>query len=364
MSPPWAPMPGTRNAEPRRDGADRAQLGGRGGADDQSDRPARSPRRGAPGDAQVERLGRGVDRRVGGDDEVLELGRLGVRRPAQDVGVAVGAFEERGDRRSARVRIDGHRIGARADRTGRPPGAPRSSRCRRAWRRRRPACRPGSAPRIRSRAAIPADAERLVEGQVRLDRRGVRPGRLDDQRRRTARRRRRRGGSRRAGWPGPGRGRGTGRCRPPRSGSPAARGRSRSRARRAPGRSGRRVGTGVGVGAGSWSGGTYQPGRDAPSSPDTSVRSMTSLTVQSGAAPVEPDHPQVDDLALDVQERDRVAGRRPDRRPRRPVVGQAQELAAVRGVEDHEVVAERCSSWSRRRTGRPARRRARGSPGR
>ena len=76
-----------------------------------------------------------VDRRVGGDDEVLELGRLGVRGPAQDVGVPVEALEERRDRLAARVRVDGHRIRARGGRTGRPRGAPRSSRCRRAWRR-------------------------------------------------------------------------------------------------------------------------------------------------------------------------------------------------------------------------------------
>ena len=66
-----------------------------------------------------------------------------------------------------------------------------------------------------------------------------------------------------------------------------------------------------------------QPGRDSPSRPDTSVREMTSLTVQSGSGPVEPDELEVDDLALDVQERDRVAERRPDGSPRCAVIGQA-----------------------------------------
>ena len=91
---------------------------------------------------------------------------------------------------------------------------------------------------------------------------------------------------------------------------------------------------------GSWSAGTNQPGCDSPSRPVTSVRSRTSLTVQSGAVAVEPDQLEVDDLAADVEERDRVAVRRPDRRPGRAVVGEAQELAPVRRVEDDDVGAE------------------------
>ena len=39
-----------------------------------------------------------------------------------------------------------------------------------------------------------------------------------------------------------------------------------------------------------------QPGRDAPSRPDTSVRALVSVTVQSGALPPSDGHPQVHDL--------------------------------------------------------------------
>ena len=49
---------------------------------------------------------------------------------------------------------------------------------------------------------------------------------------------------------------------------------------------------------------------------------------------------EVHDLARDVQEGDRVPDRRPGRSPRGPVGGHPQELAAVRCVEDHDVVAE------------------------
>ena len=57
MSPPWAPTPGTRNAEARGDRPDRRQLVGRRRPDDEADRAARSPARDVSGDAQVERLG-------------------------------------------------------------------------------------------------------------------------------------------------------------------------------------------------------------------------------------------------------------------------------------------------------------------
>src|SRR5204862_8243652 len=53
-----------------------------------------------------------------------------------------------------------------------------------------------------------------------------------------------------------------------------------------PDRLGDALAGGAGDGAGSWSAGTNQAGRDSPSRPDTSVRAMTSLTVQFGAAPV------------------------------------------------------------------------------
>ena len=72
-----------------------------------------------------------------------------------------------------------------------------------------------------------------------------------------------------------------------RSAPPAARGRSPSlrRGGRAAARSGA-LDTGVGVGSpGAGRPGRTSPGRDSPSRPDTSVRAMTSSTVQSGAAP-------------------------------------------------------------------------------
>ena len=185
ISPPWAPIPGTRKPRPGATARICVQLRGRRGADHEPDRPARAPGRGAPGDPQVERLGGGVDRRVGGDDEVLELGRLGVRGPAQDVGVAVGAFEERRDRLTARVRVDGHGV--------RPEPVEQGDRVAR---RRRADVGPlgidddrdvGRDPRPDPlEGGHPVGAERLVEGEVRLDRGGARSGRLDDQHRRTA----------------------------------------------------------------------------------------------------------------------------------------------------------------------------------
>ena len=186
----------------------------------------------------------------------------------------------------------------------------------------------------------PGRPESLVEGQVRLDRRGERPGGLDQQagepldpgdvRREAGREltrirveaeaQDRAHGSRPGRQPVEVRLRHWGAAEPLR-----ARGR-RDGGRR---RRGRRS-----------SSGTNQPGRDSPSRPETSVRSVMSLTVQSGAVPSRRASLQVDDLAADVEERDRVAVRRPDRRPRRAVVGHPQELAPVAGIEDHDVVAE------------------------
>ena len=97
MSPPCAPMPGTRKPRPGADRPDRRQLRRGGRADDEADRPAGPPAGHVPGDPDVERLRRGVDGRIGRHDQVLELGRLGVGRPAQDVGVPVDALEERLD---------------------------------------------------------------------------------------------------------------------------------------------------------------------------------------------------------------------------------------------------------------------------
>ena len=59
-----------------------------------------------PRDPHVQRLRRSVDGRIGRHDQVLELGRLGVGRPAQDVGVAVDALEQRLDGPAAGVWVD------------------------------------------------------------------------------------------------------------------------------------------------------------------------------------------------------------------------------------------------------------------
>ena len=118
---------------------------------------------------------------------------------------------------------------------------------------------------------------------------------------------------------------------------------------------------GAGVAAGRSSSGTNQPGRDSPSSPETSVRSVMSLTVQSGAVAVEARQLEVDDLAADVEERDRVAGRRPDRRPatrRRWSPAGARVRCRRRGSRRR---CRSCWSWSPRCTGHRARTRARGS---
>ena len=73
-------------------------------------------------------------------------------------------------------------------------------------------------------------------------------------------------------------------------------------------------GTTVGAGvAGRSSGGTYQSGREPPSRPETWVRSTVSPTVQRRRRPSRLGHPEVDDQALAVQERDRH--RRPATRP-------------------------------------------------
>ena len=158
----------------------------------------------------------------------------------------------------------------------------------------------------------PGGPERLVEGEVRLDRGRVRTGGLDDQHgepldagevAREARRQRVRD---------PGRGRGTGRCRRPPSAPRAARGSGSSRRRRRADGALDGAALGAGsvrardrLGAGSWSAGTNQSGRDSPSSPDTSVRAVTSLTVQFGAAPSSRASLRSTIWPSDVEERDR-----------------------------------------------------------
>ena len=139
----------------------------------------RSRHAGRPGGGAA--LGRRADRRVGRDDEVLELGR------------ARGSRSGTGRRRSGRPARGAARSPPRP-RYGLTvtASAPSPSKSATAW---RAAVEPMSArlasmttgmsagirARIRSRAASPADAERLVEGEVRLDRGGIRAGRLDEQ---------------------------------------------------------------------------------------------------------------------------------------------------------------------------------------
>ena len=112
ISPPWKPRPGYEEAEPGCHGPDRLELGRGGRTDDQPDRPAGPPGRHVACHAQVERLGRGAPGRVGGDFEVLEFAGIGVRRPAQDVRVAVRPFDQWRNGPAAEVRADGHGIRA------------------------------------------------------------------------------------------------------------------------------------------------------------------------------------------------------------------------------------------------------------
>ena len=180
----------------------------------------------------VERLGREARVGVRGDHEVLELPRPGVRGAAEDVGEAVGSIDERRDRLGAEVRVDRDRVGAetveqgdRLARGGRPDVA---------------ALRVGEDGQVRRETRAdplegghPGRPERLEEREVRLDRGGVRGGRLDDAASRTARRPRGRARTRRAAWPDPGRDRGTGPSRSRPIARPVARGRCRSLGRRA-----------------------------------------------------------------------------------------------------------------------------------
>ena len=71
---------------------------------------ARPPRRGGRPAGGAARPG--PRSRVGGDHEVLELAGARVGGPAEDVGEAVGARQERLERPEAQVRVDGHGVGA------------------------------------------------------------------------------------------------------------------------------------------------------------------------------------------------------------------------------------------------------------
>ena len=138
--------------------------------------------------------------------------------------------------------------------------------------------------RSRSSAASPAGPERLEEREVRLDGRGVRQRPLEDEPRERldAAQVRREAGA--AAPPDRDRGRGRGRCRRRPTARRAARRQDRCSAarprRRRRARPSRRVelaaaGAAGGMSmlerpaAGSWPAGTNQPGRDAPSRPET-----------------------------------------------------------------------------------------------
>ena len=104
-----------RGTRARGDGADRRELGRRRRADDEARRSRRGPSRrpgGRPAGGAAPPGRRSP--RSAADAQVLELGRARVRRPAQDVGEAVGALEERLDGVAPEVRVDRDRVGAQA----------------------------------------------------------------------------------------------------------------------------------------------------------------------------------------------------------------------------------------------------------
>ena len=90
------------------------ELGRRGRPDDEPDRAARAPRRDPPGDAERRAAPRAARRRRRRRPATWSSARARVRGPAQDVGEAVGPFEERRDRLLAEVRADRDRVGAEA----------------------------------------------------------------------------------------------------------------------------------------------------------------------------------------------------------------------------------------------------------
>ena len=182
----------------------------------------------------------------------------------------------------------------------------------------------------------PGRPVRLEEREVRLDGRGVRPRPPPRGAARTLRRRR-----------GPRRTRPAGRrvrveaqaqdaSRRPR---PARRGARGSRSSRGAGRTaigGRRRRSAAGSPAGGRPGRT-SPAATQPSSPETVGQRLVSPTVQLGARAVELGHLQVDDLAVDVEERD--ARRRPATRSaptmRHPWSGAGARVPRDRIEDDH-----------------------------
>ena len=98
--------------------------------DHEADRPARAPARREACDPLVEPFRRRAGGRVGGDLEILQLAGAGVGCPAQDVGEAVEALEQRRDGLGAEVRVDGDGVRPELVEQRDRPGARPSTRCR------------------------------------------------------------------------------------------------------------------------------------------------------------------------------------------------------------------------------------------
>ena len=339
ISPPWAPTPGTRNARP---GASARIAAISAGAVAPTTRPTVPP---GPHVA-ASRATRAHSGSAGwpadgirGDLEALQLGGTGVRRAAQDVGEAVAALEERRDRLLAQVRVDGDRVGAEdVEQRDGLPGRRRADVAALGVGDERDVVghqRPEALER--GHAGRPVGLE---EREVRLDGRRVRQGRLDDQPRERARRRRASRGKPAGSAAGSG-------STPTHRTVPVAavRAASRSRYGAVTRRGGRRRTAGGAVGRG---GRRRELVRgDEPVGPRHAVEAGVrrevdrSLTVHVGCRALELDHPQVHDLARDVEVGDLVARGRPGGRPAVAVVGEPEELRAGRGVEDHDVRPER-----------------------
>ena len=293
--------------------------------------------------------------RIRSDLEPLELAGARVRGPAQDVGEAI-------DRASSGAIASSPRYGLTVI-----ASAPRPSNRATAWRAAVDPMSPRLASITTGRSAgigrpqalergDPGRAEGLEEGEVRLDRGGVRARRLEDERGKRldagqvaaeavgqavgigieaeAQDRPGRGGASsealEVGGPG-------GCSRVVRlddddiAAGPAVTARSTVATDPAL--------AGGSLAAGSSDAGTYQLGRDEPSRPETFVRLIVSETTHRPVESSRRASRRSTIVALEVEERDRIAGRRPDRRERVAVVGDPQDLLAGR-VEDRDVRAE------------------------
>ena len=113
ISPPWAPTPGTRIARPGAIARIAASSRGAVAPTDQATTvPPGTPGRRPARDPGPERLGGVPGGAVRAETRPWSSPRPGVGRPAQDVGEAVRALEERRDRLRAEVRADGDGVRA------------------------------------------------------------------------------------------------------------------------------------------------------------------------------------------------------------------------------------------------------------